>query len=310
MDILEPVAKVQNLVINGYKDGFFSLSNSPFYGHHKFSAIDLYPNHRKYSDEVPSPVAGVVTALRRFSAPTSLYFERPEYEYVIVIANSENSRLCYKILHADPCVSVGEKVKIGDKLGTFVRSGLFCFWTDPHIHVEIRDRTDPIRARGGYALQLMNQGTNTKTYHGCGVDRISGDVIESKKEYVMIKPAHGVISTVNGYSGIGVRIGDQFGILDGGVPHYGYGGVMVEDSAKVEQGAKVCLGATELGSVSRTFDSNYLQFQCDGLSFANGSIDFRGISSYLHFHRPEGIKLVYRTFGDHRIQLGQSLTLG
>jgi hypothetical protein len=135
-------------------------------------------------------------------------------------------------------------------------------------------------------------------------------VIESKKEYVMIQPKHDTISTINGYSGIGVRIGDQFGILDGGVPNYGYGGVLVEDSTKVERGAKVCLGATELGSVSRTFDCNYVQFQCDGLSLTNGSIDFRGISSYLHFHRPEGIKLVYRTFGDYKLSLGQSLTLG
>ena len=311
MDRLKPVAKGQNLIIHGYMDGFFSLSNSPFYGHHKFSAIDLYPNRGKYSDEVPSPVAGSVTALRKFSAPTSLYFERPKHEYVIVIANPEDSRLCYKILHADPCVSVGEKVEIGDNLGTFVKSGLFCFWTDPHIHVEIRDRTDPIRARGGYALQLITQRPHARKYHGCGsVDCISGRVIESKKEYVIIKPAHDIISTVNGYSGIGVRIGHEFGILDGGIPHYGYGGVLVEDSAKVEQDAKVCLGVTEMGSVTRTFDSNYLQFQCDGLSLANDSIDFRGISSYLQFHRPEGITLVYRTFDDHGLRIGQTLDLG
>jgi hypothetical protein len=143
-----------------------------------------------------------------------------------------------------------------------------------------------------------------------GAGLISGSVVESKKEYVIIKPAHDLISTVNGYFGIGVRIGERFGILDGGVPHYGYGGVLMEDAAKVEQGARVCLGGIELGSVSSTFDSDYLQFQCDRLSLANDSIDFRGISSYLHFCMPKGIKLVYKTFEDHGLRLGQTLDLG
>jgi hypothetical protein len=50
---------------------------------------------------------------------------------------------------------VGDVVEVGKPLGILLRSGFFDFWTDPHIHVEVRSPSDPIRAMGGFMLERL-----------------------------------------------------------------------------------------------------------------------------------------------------------
>jgi hypothetical protein len=308
----KPLVRAGNLVIDGYVDGAFSLSNSPFYGHKSHSAIDLYSNDREYMGEVQSPVEGIVTIIRRFSPPTSIYFKNPEYEYVIILENSENPLLCYKILHAEPKVSLGQEIKLGDNLGEFIRSGLFCFWTDPHIHLEIRDKPDPIRARGAYELQLIPQEENSRKHTKRDTPSyLSGEVIESRNEYIILKPHIQVFSKVNGFYGLEVEVDHVLGVLDGGVPHYGYAGVLLPDTSKTKQGDTVSFGGVKLGAVTKIIDRNYLQFQCYPLSLHVNEmpLDFRGISSYLRFMQPSGVKLILKTPQDHRIEIGRNLQI-
>ena len=51
-----------------------------------------------------------------------------------------------------PPVKEGDEIDVGTPLGCLIRDGFFHPWTDPHIHVELRSRSDPIRATGGYPL--------------------------------------------------------------------------------------------------------------------------------------------------------------
>lgn len=81
-------------------------------------------------------------------------------EHVLII---DVGKYYAKILHVEPFVSVGEEIKIGEKIGKLYRSPYFRPWTDPHIHLEIRNKNDYLRALGGIELKIKNcisQGKN------------------------------------------------------------------------------------------------------------------------------------------------------
>ena len=177
----------------------------------------------------PSPVQGKVTAVRQFKCHRRKGFKTSPYDYVILLCSSENPERWIKILHVEPSIKVGDIIEVGEDLGTLLRSGFFDFWTDPHLHIEVRKPSDPIRAIGGFKFERsLRLGESTFT------EDLSGTVIESKPEYSLValneESEYGIVADIEG----------QPGLLDAGIPHYGWMGVHMKNSPKIGGTVRLC----------------------------------------------------------------------
>ncbi|KYH27863.1 hypothetical protein HAPAU_05380 [Halalkalicoccus paucihalophilus] len=192
----------------------FSLFNSPYAAHDRGRAIDLYP-----SEGAPSPVAGEVLDTRTVRAPPKPY--SPEHDHLILIDCGE---YVARVLHVDPAVSAGDRVEIGDPLGTTVRAGFFAPWVDDHLHLGFRDPdADPYRASGSLPVDL-----------GCAVEPVvwdgTGRVNAVGETFVVLdSPAHPAPGEY--FAGIADDSGET--ALDGGLPHYAGGGAFAGASGPV-----------------------------------------------------------------------------
>lgn len=217
------------LFFNG--DGRFSFFNSPFYAHHHFAGVDIYPSHHVWHGaDACSPVSGEVVGIKPVSHFASKFFKCSRRDYVILVRSFENPDMVIKLLHVEPSVVVGDRIKVGDKLGTYLRSGFFDSWTDPHVHAEVRNSYDAVRARGGCRIHriLPLRGDAEP------MQSLVGVVVKRRQEYMLValeeSPFHGITVSVEG----------ETAILEGGIPHYGYFGVHLEGSLKPGSQIKLC----------------------------------------------------------------------
>ncbi|MFB6170725.1 MAG: hypothetical protein ABEJ06_06210 [Haloarculaceae archaeon] len=186
----------------------FSLYNSPFPAHDRGCAVDLYPDSQLAA---PSPVAGEVVETRTVRAPDRPYAH--DEEYLVLVDTGDHVA---RILHVEPSVAAGDRVAVGDSLGTMVRSGFFAPWVDNHIHLGFREHgANHHRASGSLPVEP-----------GVTVDPLdwdgTGRVAEAGLTYVVLdSPAH----PAPGERFVGLANG-RGGVLDGGCPHYDGGGAL------------------------------------------------------------------------------------
>jgi len=291
---VEAVACSKGVTVYCPKTGRLSFFNSPYPSHRNCSAVDIYPGVG-FGCEAPSPVEGEVVAVRAVRCPEGKDFEASTLDYVVLLRSLENPDVWVKVLHVKPCVPVGEVVRAGAPLGFLLRSGFFDFWTDPHVHVEVRSPSDPIRARGGFTLERLIE---LDTVNGL-TEELRGVVVESKPEYSLI-------SLNNGLScGLPVDVDGEVGFLDGGIPHYGYFGVHL--SAKPSEGSVVRLCGVKIGVVKFVFTGMCLAVCC-GLNFKLDGKPVR-LSTYIH---PSGnylLKVVPNRLGELKLDRSQEVSL-
>lgn len=246
------IASSEGVGIHCQKEGKFSFFNSPYPAHGSYTGIDIYPK-QVFGGTVSSPVRGEVTKIRQVKCPKGKRFESSRSDYVILLRSLENSERVVKVLHVKPIVQVGDMVEPGEDFGVLLRSGFFDFWTDPHIHIEIRTPSDPIRARGGFKFERCMEVDAQKPSR-----ELTGIVVESKAEYSLIslhqKLKHGVPVSLEG----------EIGLLDGGVPHYGWFGVHLKTNPLVGTPVRLC--GKEIGTVKSTY-SNTCVAECDSPAF-------------------------------------------
>lgn len=185
----------------------FTLYNSPYVAHHRGCAIDLYPG----GSRAPSPVAGEVLDTRTVTAPPEPY--AAEYDHLIVL--DVGAHLA-RVLHVEPAVAPGDEVKVGDYLGTMVRSGFFAPWVDNHVHLGFRERAaDPYRASGSLPV-AVDAMVEPLPWDGTGA------VVETDDTYAILdSPAH----PAPGEYFVGIECTPGVA-LDGGCPHYDGGGAL------------------------------------------------------------------------------------
>lgn len=267
------------------EDGKFSFFNSPYPAHRYYMGIDVYPK-RAFGDVAPSPVIGEVAKVRRVKCPHGKGFEGSSYDYVILLRSLENPKRWVKILHVKPLVKVGDVVEPGEYLGMLLRSGFFDFWTDPHLHIEVRKPSDPIRAKGGFKFERL-----VKSDAPMAAKKLIGNVIESKPEYSLVtlneKFKHGIPADLDG----------QVGLLDAGMPHYGWIGVHMDASPPL--GATITLCGKKIGTVKSTHLNMGIAEPCNRVFTLNEKPV--GMSLYLHPssipllkivpHEPNGLNL-------------------
>lgn len=212
------VAHSEGVNIYCPKNGKFSFFNSPFFAHKNCAGIDIYPS-TWFNSVAPSPVNGEVVGIRVVNRFWHKDFKCSDKDYVLLLRSLENKNKIIKILHVKPTVKVGNNVYVGEKIGFLIRSGFFDFWTDPHIHIEVRNLEDPIRARGGCQISRAIEIDNNNNMDFVDLMSIKGKVVDSKREYSLIAPE------IEFKYGIPVYLNEQIGFLDGGIPHYGFFGV-------------------------------------------------------------------------------------
>jgi len=197
----------------------FTLYNSPYVAHDAGCAIDLYPE----GGTAPSPVSGEVIDTRTVEAPPQPYAET--HDYLLVIDTGE---YVARLLHVKPGVEPGETVDIGDPLGELVRAGFFAPWVPNHIHLGFREPdANHYRASGSLLIDVAVDPTPL-SWDG------TGQVVETGETWARLDaPAH----PAPGEAFVGLESGG--GVLDGGFPHYDYGGLLGAGNSAVIAGTRV-----------------------------------------------------------------------
>lgn len=206
----------------------FSLYNSPYPAHDRGHAIDLYPDGTTIAR---SPVAGTVIDTLSVGCPDRPYAVEQDHLIVIDVTggvdvsaakngvgqpdDGPNEGVIARILHVDPTVDPGDRVSIGDPLGDLVRSGFFGRWVDNHLHLEFRPAAgNYYRASGAIPLEV-DVSVEPIVWDG------TGTVLE-------VGPTHALLDSPthpNPGSFAAIACDDGYP-LDGGLVHYGGGGVL------------------------------------------------------------------------------------
>ncbi len=282
---MKPVAYSEGITFYCPENSKFSFFNSPYPAHTACTAVDVY-SANFFGSVAPSPVHGKVVGIRKVKCPEPS-FECSSFDYVILLQSSENFERHVKILHVEPAVEVGDVVKPGDQLGFLLRSGFFDFWTEPHIHIEVRNPSDPIRARGGLKFERLMAVENFEAE----LEELRGVIVESKREYSLL--------ALNGAfnHGIPVRVGEEMGLLDGGIPHYKWFGVHISTQPPLNSVVKLC--GAKIGTVKALY-SKMCAAQCSDLTFKiNGKTVNLGF--YLHLSKPL-VKIIPKSIGELELE--------
>jgi hypothetical protein len=186
----------------------FSLYNSPYAAHDSGRAVDLYPPAD--AAVAPSPVSGEVVETLTVDAPPKPYAADRDH-LILVDTGGHVARL----LHVDPRVEAGDVVEHGDPLGRLVRAGFFAPWVPDHVHLEFRDPdADPYRASGSLPLGVAVD-VEPVPWDG------TGTVVETGDAYARLdRPSHPAPD--ERFAGLA----SGSGVLDGGFPHYDWGGLL------------------------------------------------------------------------------------
>jgi hypothetical protein len=191
----------------------FSLYNSPFDAHDEGCAIDLYPE----GPRAPSPVAGEVLDTKTVRAPPKAY--AAEHDHLILVDTGDHVA---RLLHVKPGVEAGDGVAVCDDLGELVRAGFFAPWVPNHVHLGFRAfDADPYRAAGSLPVDV---GVDVEPLAWNG----TGTVVETGETWARLdSPAHPVPG--ERFVGLAADVAGETGVLDGGLPHYEWGGLLGGD---------------------------------------------------------------------------------
>jgi hypothetical protein len=250
------VACSEGVTIHCPDDGKFSFFNSPYPAHASYAGVDVYPKG-SFGDAAPSPVAGEVRTVRMVRCPQGRGFEGSTSDYVILLRSSDNPERWVKILHVEPSVKVGDVVRPGEGLGTVLRSGFFDFWTDPHIHVEVRQPSDALRARGGFKLERLMKLDVSEA-----AEDLTGTVVETTPEYSL------VALNEESKHGIAVDLDGQVGLLDAGLPHYRWFGVHTDIPPPPSGTIRLC--GSKIGNVRSAYSNMCVAEHCGSTFALNG----------------------------------------
>lgn len=297
------VASSKGVVVYAPSDGFVSFFNSPYHPHIGLAALDIYTGSRRFGSEVPSPVRGRVRKVYAFEPPASKWFDAPTVEHLILIECFDNKDVWAKIIHIQPSVKEGDMVDVGSPLGYYIRDGYFHPWTDPHIHIELRNSSDPLRAKGGYPLKPLTKGQ----IHVDGTfdekESYSGTVVRLGERYAIVD-LQAPFAYLEPFYGLPAQIGSGIGLIDGGVPHYQWAGVLSGET--VETSADVKLFNTTIGKVQSTVSWSTL-LTCEDTDISLSGLRCVGLSCYLNLKREKHVKVVLHQGASLRV--GQRVDL-
>ena len=290
---MAPVASSEGVTISCPVDGMFSFYNSPYPAHRQSTGIDIYPD-AIFEGMAPSPVSGEVTLIRRVRSPRGRGYEASEYDVVTLLRSRESPGKVVKLLHIDPTISVGDEVRAGEELGRLLRSGYYGFTTSPHVHVEVREPSDPLRARGGHRMERLIDVGRVEP-----LEELRGVVTLCSPEFSIVRldtPTYGLPADVDGVSGV----------LDGGIPYYGWMGVHY-DSGRPEGGAVELVGHPI--ATTKAIHDRVCLADCTDFSVKVEGKPILGLSLRLSPRKGVEVKLVPRKVGSLVLDEGSEVTV-
>jgi len=277
-----PIAECKGVRLYGNERCFFSFTNSPYYGHKHLASIDLYTGRK--ANVAYSPVEGKVIEARKLQLMD---------DYIIAI-KVEGFEACVKILHAKPKVMIGERLSPGDIIGELVWSPFYDFWTDPHIHIEVRPPNDWLRAKGAYTLDPKS--ITGKMRLGHEVPR-SFVVEKALDRYVLLRPSSPVppftTPLIVSYEGVPF-------VLEGGIPHYGHGALWNSAEKLPERAVE---------RIKRSLAVDFTQEGYSHFTFATSDIVIKGcryLGVGLYLNDPH-VKLIPQNPGESGLEVGEEI---
>jgi len=204
------VAIVGELVFDVPGEAWWSFYNSPYPAHRSGAAVDVY-----FPEEALFPLEeGTVIGWKKVRTPRHIPVGE---DYVTVIRTGD---FCLKVLHVKPAVGPGERLTLGDPLGSLVPSGFFSPWSDRHAHFEVRPCHDAYRARGAFLMRPLHLEL---------VPTIGGselEVVECSGGYCWARPLK------KGRRSLTPLTSGSFPV-EGGLPHYRYGALFGGDRVRL-----------------------------------------------------------------------------
>ena len=286
MSGMVPVAESMGVRVHCPREGRFSLFNSPYPGHRLKSGIDVYPSIA-FGGEAPSPMEGEVVMVRRVKAPRGRGFVDAGHDVVTLLRPVDNPGIVVKMLHVDTRLSAGDHVDLGMELGTLLRSGYYGWGTSPHIHLEVRNPSDPLRARGGHPIHVLQSFADAEP-----AQEIAGEVVWSQPEYALMRLSPrgaGLIGDIDG----------ELGVIDGGIPYYGWLGFHTERPTL----GKVRLLGQPIADVKEVKDGAAIADTL-GFSFTLDGEPLLGLSLYLTPTSKPLVKILPSKIGDLTLSPG------
>jgi hypothetical protein len=273
------VGQIENIILYAPRDAYFSYFNSPYTGHELGTSIDIYPSHQEYGGSVTSPINGTINRIQKIKMGRERNFPTEPYDFGIALKPERDSDDIVRILHCIPEVGINDRVDIGDHIGFTIRSRYFNYWTGPHYHVDVMNEKDFGRASKSYPLTLcVAFSSRSKLIFQesieCEIIDVSEDIlIAVSKDYPTCHADEiaGLAATCNESKTVGV--------LDGGVSHYGHGGIWTNSLGNI--GEEVNLWNHPIGRVSKVTSEYCLFKKGPGLEFKIDGLPVRGLSCFI-----------------------------
>ena len=276
MRIIGQAAGVSLAVPN---DAYLSFFNSPYAGHSRGTAVDVYPSEREWGWSVLSPVSGSIANIRKMSMGRAKPFETAEHDFAVGIKPEESDDLLVRIMHLTPSVRPGDPVDVGTVIGSTLRSRYFNYWTGPHFHAEVMALQDFHRSTMSIPLQVELGESVLRQESGTADNQ---EVLEVSEDCAMVDGSGLGVYQCGPYYGIPVATGEgkRVGILDAGVSHYGHGAIVGSDPIEDSEG--VHLLGYGMGQIEWTRGDLHFFLRTKHLEFSLGGHTLRGLSTFLY----------------------------
>jgi hypothetical protein len=121
----------------------------------------------------------------------------------------------------------------------------------------VRPTDDPIRARGSFPVaprllgEIEGEGSEPPD-----PNHIPCEVVSLASDFLLLKPPRNLFGLLGGYVGLRVQLNENtVGILDGGFPHYSYGGVLLSKALDTRSNT-ICIGSFPVGQIHEVSSCN------------------------------------------------------
>lgn len=264
----------------------FSIGTSPYYAHQNALAIDIYQDLFLENFEAVSPVSGKIIKTKELIAPPPKFRNGINKDYIILIENQADPEIVYKILHVCPKIKEGEKIDVGDILGTTIRNGYFAYWSTPHIHLEIRAKEDAIRARGGknFSLSILRKNDQADLPRS-PLNAIPLAIENVCAEYILARLPKELYLKLDRIYGIKGRINNLFCIIDGGIPMYKNGTLLSDQIGNFKANMQIYWETFNIGFLNE-IRGDFGLYHFNPLNILINDQRIRGISLFLANFEP------------------------
>jgi hypothetical protein len=277
-----PIVDMATMKVSIPMRSHFSIGTSPYYAHQHGLAIDVYQNLSLGNYEALSPISGEILKIKTMKAPKAKFKDGTNKEYLILVSNTHYSKTVYKILHVKPKVQEGDKITIGDVIGTTIRNGYFAYWSSPHLHLELKTFENALRAKGGKSFSLALESNKMKKFerNKGNTNLIPIEIKEVYPEFILAKFPEYMYNYIEPFYGVSGKCENIDCLIDGGIPIYRNGIIIFSHEPNLGIKEAIYLNDSKIGEL-RGLHKNFGAVTFDKVVFLLNGKKIRGISLFM-----------------------------